>query len=293
LIGKMKKEKPLGTCRLTGKHGAFVASHIIPRAVTRLSMTGEKHLEAEIGQRVRKRSDSWYDRELVTRIGEDILSEIDSKAIKQLRGHRLIWSGWGSDNELRSDEVISGTGGPSYRSLLIENTNVLRVFFLSLLWRAAASSRPEFADIKLNEDDLEDLRQRVLYQNPGQLEDYPIQLFQLVNRGPAHNRTPILEYKTVINASGAEQEVPYIRFYFDGLVAHLLLCRHVPLIQGYLNTCLGFQDETIVFAYKAEESRTYSNLRELIRSTTTQAVSKPTLPFNSIAAAIRTVCVEK
>lgn len=38
----------------------------------------------------------------------------------------------------------------------------LRLFFLSLLWRAAASTRGEFAAITLPPDDLEHLRRIVL-----------------------------------------------------------------------------------------------------------------------------------
>lgn len=80
---------------------------------------------------------------------------------------------------------------------------MLRVFFLSLLWRSAVSTRPEFADIVISESDLEDLRVRVLTQDPGRPEDYPVQLFQLTTRGWAHNRTPLLERKRLPNVDGS------------------------------------------------------------------------------------------
>lgn len=167
----MKRAERSDVCRLTGTPGTYVDSHIIPRALTRLSSEGEKWIEAGIGLGMKRRPDSWYDSNLVTRAGEDILSDIDSKAIDELRRHRLVWSGWGLDDRLRNDELISAAGHASHRLIRLARPDVLRVFFLSLLWRAAASTRPEFSDVVVSASDLEDLRVRVLTQDPGRPED--------------------------------------------------------------------------------------------------------------------------
>lgn len=85
----------MDTCKLTGKTGNYVKSHIIPKALTRPRVPGSKFLQLDPlydGTRYIRRSDSWYDKGTVTREGEDYLSDLDSFAIDQLRLHGLVWS---------------------------------------------------------------------------------------------------------------------------------------------------------------------------------------------------------
>ena len=284
----MNKRSESGICKLTGTHGPFVDSHIIPRALTRLSKTGEKYVEAGIGLGVQRRSDSWYDQKLVTQTGEDILSDIDSKGINELRSHRLVWSGWDSDDWLGAGELLAAESHAKHRLIRFTHPDELRIFFLSLLWRAAASTRPEFSEIVLTENDLEDLGRRVLHQDPGPPQDYPIQLFQLVTRGVAHNRTPLLERKRVINPDGSiGSEISYVRFYFDGLVSHILLNRQHELGLHYRNTCLGFTDDMIVFAHEFEQSRAAANTKEMAIAVSRQLYT-PDQKLSSISAAVKT-----
>lgn len=140
----MGRERRAGVCKLTGTVDQFVDSHIIPAALTRLGRAGEKRLEAGIGLGKKRRANSYYDGALVTRQGGDILARIDSAAIEELRGHHLVWSGWGPVMRLRADDVVSNNEGPSHRLIPFEHPTALQLFFLSLLRRAAASSRPEF-----------------------------------------------------------------------------------------------------------------------------------------------------
>jgi hypothetical protein len=48
-----------------------------------------------------------------------------------------------------------------------------KLFLLSLLWRSSISSRPLFGQIKLPAEIEEDLRLRILSNNPGEPEEYP------------------------------------------------------------------------------------------------------------------------
>jgi hypothetical protein len=79
-----------GTCRLTGTKGKFVKSHLIPKALTRPEEPGLPLIQGGSGKRARKRWDSWYDSELVTREGEDILSALDDWAIRYLRSQTTL-----------------------------------------------------------------------------------------------------------------------------------------------------------------------------------------------------------
>ncbi|OOG58047.1 hypothetical protein B0E49_04245 [Polaromonas sp. C04] len=233
---------------------------------------------------MKKRADSWYDSSLCTRLGEDILEDIDTKGIEELRRHRLVWSGWSAD-ETHLKLSAADLGGGAIRLLKLQSPEVLRLFFLSLLWRAAASTRPEFSDIVLLKDELEDLRVRVLNKNPGRPEDYPIQLFQLTTRGTAHNRTPLLERKPLVEDDGSHGEmITYARFYFDGLVSHIHLPRGQQIGDGYLKVCLGFQEATAVFGHEFDHSRTEENLRTMARVVMREqlVVDQPLQPIASI-----------
>lgn len=283
----MSKKSQSGVCNLTGTSGPYVASHIIPLALTRLSRTGEKYVETGIGLGVKKRSNSWYDYALVTKHGEDILATIDSSGIEQLRLHRLVWSGWGLDRRLQSDDIVVEDSHQRFRFIRVAQPKVLQIFFMSLLWRAAATTRPEFKEICVPESVLEDLTNRVSSKDPGRAEDYPIQLFQIVTRGVAHNRTPLLERKRALNIDRTEgPEVSYVRFYFDGLVAHVHLALGQTLPAEYLNTCLGFKEKTIVFLHEFESSRTSADIMKMVAAVHREQMTIQT-PLNPIVAGIR------
>ena len=87
---------------------------------------------------------SWYDTALVTSPGEEILRGLDDWAIRELRQHKLIWSSWGTDIELNTADHVQlplDAMGWGCREIEVSEPARLRLFFLSLLWRAAASSR--------------------------------------------------------------------------------------------------------------------------------------------------------
>jgi hypothetical protein len=272
---------------LTNSSGQFVDSHIIPLALTRLSGTGEKRIEVGIGFDVKRRANSWYDGTLVTRHGEEILARIDWKAIEELRAHRLVWSGWGSETELQTNDLVLHDGRPSYRIINLTEPKALQLFFLSLLWRAAASTRHEFSEISVDDLILEDIRKRLVNEDPGLVADYPVQLFQIITRGTLHNRTPLLERKPIINVDGSDgSTVSYVRFYFDGLVAHVHLPDGYHLSKDYLNTCLRYDAETIAFVRDFQSSRTAADIAEMVASVQRERMTIGT-PLQPVATAVR------
>lgn len=254
-------------CALTQKVGKPVKSHIIPLALTRLSRTGEKHVEAGIGRGVKMRANSWYDNALVIREGEDILAKIDTSGIEQLRKHKLVWSSWGKGTELKSNDQLHENGTPSYRSIKFDKAENIQLFLLSILWRAAASNRPEFKEIALAPVVLEDLRLKIIANDPGEFSEYPIQLFQISSLGIIHNRTPLLEVKEIADSKQTPKEtIEYVRLYFDGLVAHIHLPRGAVLSDMYLRACLRQTEESIVFLHKFEDSRAQANIKEMAQT---------------------------
>ncbi|PPU37313.1 hypothetical protein XaplCFBP3123_20610 [Xanthomonas arboricola pv. populi] len=97
------------------------------------------------------------------------------------------------------------------------------MFFLSLLWRAAASELYEFRNIVLPQKDLEVLRKIVLGEKDPDPDFYPVQLTQISTKGLMHNQAPYPDIKyipDIENQNAAPYPMETIRFYFDGLVAH-------------------------------------------------------------------------
>ncbi len=223
-----------------------------------------------MGTRPVRRWDSWYDPQLTIHQGENILADLDNWAVAELRKHKLIWTGWKAGHFPRDElTLISGTVW-GVRKIEGINPGRLRLFFLSLLWRAAATMRPEFSAATLPAEDLEQLRQMLVSGNPGPLAFYPAQLTQLYTRGEIHNHVPIADTK-VIPAYGTtpERHMPIFRFYFDGLVAHIH--RHAT-DSGYTADLgpltVGDGNTLIVSALPYEKSFQSAILREIQQQAT-------------------------
>ena len=175
-----------GTCKLTGEHGKFVRSHLLPQALTRPEGPGAPLIQAGMSARPIRRWTSWYDPRLVTSAGEAILSKHDDSGIKELQRHKLVWSSWGPMVKLESQgfrEYRYDDHSMGVRHLTDVDTLTLRMFFLSLLWRAAATDLVEFAEVHLNKEQLSQLTEMILSNNPEPLDFYPIELIQLSTIG--------------------------------------------------------------------------------------------------------------
>lgn len=207
-----------GVCKLTGTSGRFVRSHLIPQAFTKPSIPGEFFIAGGGGRRLVRNWSSWYDEQLVTQEGEALLAEYDNWAIRELRRTALVWSGWGSATALSLPPEHEEQHG-KHRLRVVECANPvrLRLFFLTLLWRAAATRRPEFDEVMIPENDLQILGQLIVSRDAGRADFYATTLLQIVTRGPDHNLGPINR----IFANPESLDLNCFRFYFDGLVVHI------------------------------------------------------------------------
>jgi len=260
-----------GVCKLTGHKGQFVRAHILPKALTRPREKGLPFLQAGNGSRPVRRWDSWYDNELVIRKGEDILSKLDDFAIYELRRSKLIWSGWDvSDNVLAENDRVLGTGLGFRRVVGIDPTK-LRLFFLSLLWRAAASERWEFSEIVINFDDLERIRLMLLSGSPDPSNFYPIVLTQLSTRGEVHNHTPIMSNKKFPGFDGEpDYNCEMVRLYMDGLIAHVHITKSdfdLKYFEDMGNLIVGQGEDLVVTTVTYETSSQLANLRRIVLET--------------------------
>ena len=216
--------KTFGVCKLTGHRGQFVESHLLPKALTRPEQRGNYFVEGGQKKRPIRRYSSWYDPALVIRKGEDILRDYDNAGISELRRLKLIWSSWngagaysGSDLTLFHETLMPGQG---IRAIRDAKAKALRLFFLSLLWRAAATDLKEFGGVQLAADELDTLRTLVMQGSPGAPDFYPITLTQIITRALTHNLTPFGLDRTHDLGDGKSYRLNVFRFYFDGLIAY-------------------------------------------------------------------------
>lgn len=150
-----------GRCALTGNLGKFVRCHIIPQSFTKSAVKGAPLYQSTRGLGARRRWSSWYDQNLVTRDGEDLLSAIDDKAIKQLRSHQLVWSSWIAFRpHIEALSPLMPDHG--YRRISLLDSDALIRFALSVAWRASASSLHDMKDATLEPDLESRLRDYVL-----------------------------------------------------------------------------------------------------------------------------------
>lgn len=239
-------------------------SHLLPRALTRPSIRGNRLIQTGGSNSPPKsRWDSWYDDDLVTVEGEEILARYDSWAIQELTRLKLIWKSWGPTTSFR-DSLTASPGLPSFGLRRVNWTNpaMLRLFFLSLLWRAGATDRVEFQGVQLDQEDLSRLQRMVRDGDPSPLSFYPTTLMQIASRGPAHNLVPIAIDETVDMHDGMEHRYYVFRFYFDGLIANMH--RSMANVEELSAFIVGGSNDMVVQMQLFDDSFQLANLRRSV-----------------------------
>jgi hypothetical protein len=255
--------KPSGICKLTGQSGRFVKSHIIPQALTRPAQRNLPFWQIHPNTPPVKRWSSWYDSGLVVQAGEDILTAYDTWGVEALRRERLVWGGWGTQKSLGS--LLHSVGDSPWGVRKIENIDgkKLRLFLLSLLWRAAATNLQEFNSVKLPDDDLETLRELICSGDPGSTVFYPIQLTQMSTIGIIHNHAPIADIKSVpiLDVDPIQHvQAPIFRFYFDGLMVHFDRRKLAPEDMSAIGNMIVGQEDTFLVTTQTYEG-SYQSLQ--------------------------------
>lgn len=252
-------------CSLTGKSGKFVKCHILPLAFTKPARKGEALYQSTRGKGERRRWSSWYDKRLVTQEGEDILSLIDDSAIKILRKHQLVWSGWGGFRP-KIETLAPLMPEHGYRRVSIADSKVLIRFALSVAWRASASSLPDMESAMLDPETLDQLKDYVLGAKIDGASDFPVSLIQLSTIGEIHNHSPYVTEKKFIDPDNPDREpLKMMRIYIDGLIFHVHLSP-LPISHVEDNPLfLGAADHTLVTCVTYEASFQYENLLHIIR----------------------------
>ncbi|MPQ67794.1 MULTISPECIES: hypothetical protein [unclassified Pseudomonas] len=252
----------IGKCLLTGATGTFAKSHLYPLAFTAPAVPGSYFIQAGEGTRPIRTFTSWYDKKILTHKGEKIISLLDDKGIKELRRLHLVWSGWGGEDNIPPEIVVNRFDEKrGIRKIQNLDSSVLRLFFLSVLWRWGQSSLSAAKHVKISEANLEVIRRMILENDPGEANFFGMTLTQISTRGAPHNLAPIKR-----EMEKCENEVySYIRFYFDGLVVHI----HTSAvdIERFGVMLLGQADELVVIAIDHDRSFQFENMGKMISET--------------------------
>ncbi|SCC41229.1 hypothetical protein GA0061071_12222 [Kosakonia oryzendophytica] len=263
---KKKQKVSNGICKLTLKEGRFVESHILPKSLTLLNSKGERAIQTSLNGFAKKRFPGWYDNQLCIAEGEEILSKIDDSGIKALRNHLLIWSGWPKDmHSLNTNDCLIDHNnyeeGIGLRAIKNIDWKAVKLFILSLLWRAAASERDEMSEIKLPDPMLEKLRKAIIEYDALSVTDFPVNLYQIGDKGAEHNRTPILEkIDFVLPPPYGTRVYNVCRIYLDGMIAYVTLDPDEDFSEIFKSNLLGYDDSLLVFVHKFDKSRSRDNL---------------------------------
>lgn len=154
------------TCKLCGQNRRLIEAHVIPRSFFRLDPSEQKparlvtNAKGRYPQNVPK---GVYDKGILCESCERVFSPWDDYAAD------LFVKNWGAIQKLTAGSEQVGYGLPAF------DYSKLKLFFLSVLWRAAVSSHPMFdnVDLGLREPIL---RQSILSGDPGDMNYFGVVL---------------------------------------------------------------------------------------------------------------------
>lgn len=183
-------------------------SHIIPNAFMRKADDRAPFLESDGLSRPVKRQTGWYDRTILGHRGEKLISRFDDAASQCFFRRGFTY-------RARRDPGYISALKQGYRpGEVVEvegvDTSQLRLFALSLLWRAAVSGLPIMAKVSMREQNLEDIRKRILQSSPGNPLEYPAYFCVFDS---AEELPKIQPFRPGTH--------PFYRFFLDGVVAYV------------------------------------------------------------------------
>jgi len=193
------------TCKLTGIRGPGVKAHIIPRSFYNFNKLDHKpakmvRLSGDFTQ-ISNSPVGEYDSTIVTAEGEAYFSQPDTYAWEYLVCR-------GQDGKLYHDGM---------NPLCIEISEFdypkLKMFFLSLLWRAGVTRRHLFRHVQLGPHE-DRIREMILHKDPGDPHEYAVTLG--IHRDTPPYGLPMLEPTPLRDD---EAGIRYYRFSLGHLIA--------------------------------------------------------------------------
>ena len=188
------------TCELCGASDDLGKSHIIPESFFVAAGSKNETLILATNKEdelPKKRPIGEYDSEILCKSCEKIFGDWDNY------GKNLLIDEYKASNPIVENGQIIGHEIPQYEY------PKLKLFLLSMVWRAGASKRPFFEKVKLGPHQ-DGLRKMIVANNPGSKDKYSVQVFSF--RGMPYGY-PILMPIRLMSTGG----INYYRFYLGEL----------------------------------------------------------------------------
>ncbi|MEP7005926.1 MAG: hypothetical protein ABI810_08090 [Sphingomonas bacterium] len=189
-------------------------------------------METDGQSRSRKRFTGWYDENILGAEGEALLARYDDAAASYFIDRGLTYRTRRSrlDLNLIVDPLL-----PDHMYFLEDvDTNRLRLFALSLLWRAAVSTLEPFNKVVVSPAHLRDIAARLRAGDAGDYRDYPVRF--AVFDG-AEELTKIAP--TIL------RDQPSVRFFLDGIVCYVCPRRRWRKVKEYGGLIAGYEPRSI------------------------------------------------
>lgn len=153
-------------CKLTGKEGSSIKAHIIPEKFYLIDPNDKRPQILVTDTKGVFPKKSWkgvYDKTIVTKDGEEFFLTLDDYAGK------LLVEQFHAKVPIIINNKLLGFRLDCY------DYKLLKLFFISLLWRAGVSSQPFFKNVKLGPHE-ENLKNAILNSEPGDSDFYSVLL---------------------------------------------------------------------------------------------------------------------
>ena len=189
-------------CKFCGSESALIKAHIIPAGFFRRIQQGKETLELitnRAGEYTKKSPVGVYDQTIVCKECEAIWQEWDNYA-----------------QQLLAEEPLNGLAryhGNQKICYVVDNFEYrkLKLFFISMVWRASVSSHKFFSRISLGQ--FEDIaKQHIVNSDPGDSEDFSVVVSKFNHPLAKGTWDPYMYENSGVN---------YIRFYLASYMADI------------------------------------------------------------------------
>jgi len=246
------------TCKLTGDIGKPIKAHIIPKAFYELSEQNEganKLISNSPGTFPKKIPVGIYDSTIVTQKGEDYFEKWDNYATKLLLGDNITFE------KIQENGVLGGW------DLGVYDYKLLKLFSLSILWRAHVSSQVIFKKVKLGPHE-PIIRELLLTGNAFDSNSYSVILSKWIDGG----------FGPVIMDPFREKYdgLNFYRFYCGRYIFSIKVDSR-PTVGAFRYAQLALNKNLIIIARDLKASKDFSVMQKIAK----QNLSNKPFPMNA------------
>lgn len=248
-----------GVCKLCSEHKPLCKeSHIIPMFLYKF-LTAENNKIVYIDTKKSKfKFNGEYEGGILCQNCDNVvIGNLDNYFAKFIHGEfpQVVAPRF---ERMDNRDVVVREGDPYY------DYSKYKLFLLSLLWRASISSRPLFNQIKLPADIEEDLRSRLLNNDPGEPDVYPcfIHLPPVLTDDQGRTGFHIAYMPTMSPIYMEKDELKLSEFIIEGVHYYFIVARPDNM---KVEPAVGKSKLTLAFATKEDQEKVVQQIVEFMK----------------------------